>query len=232
LYVTPTHELRYHLSLLPETANGSEMNWNVAKSNAHSLEYTRHYQFHGRKGAARIMLFFNTTNMGNYNQSIANNPTNPTTLSSREYGHTKYGAAINVEQEITPMLGCFFRASWNDGNNETWAFTEIDHSVSAGISLTGKKWKRENDVIGLANVSSGISTPHRDYLKHGGKAFMLGDGTLNYAWENLTEIFYKAELVPDKLFVSGAYQLLLNPGYNKDRHGPVNVFSVRVHARI
>ncbi|HTN16034.1 MAG TPA: carbohydrate porin, partial [Chitinophagaceae bacterium] len=61
--------------------------------------------------------------------------------------------------------------------------------------------------------------------------FMLGDGRLNYGLEKLAEAYYQAALTQN-LFVTGAYQILDNPGYNKDRKGPVNIFSIRVHTRI
>jgi len=231
-YVSPKHELRYGFSLVPITANGNEMNWNISKAGSHTIEYTHRHKIKNQKGAIRLLGFLTTTNMGNYRQSIALNPLNPNIEDTRKYGNTKYGFGINAEQNITNDLGCFFRASWNDGNNETWAFTEIDHSISAGLSLTGQRWKRENDNIGLAYVASGISNPHRDYLKAGGKGFMLGDGNLNYSIEHLTELYYSTELVKNHIYLTGAYQFLVNPGYNRDRQGPVNIFSVRLHARI
>jgi high affinity Mn2+ porin len=231
-YVTPNHELRYGISLVPLTANASEMNWDVSKANSQTIEYTHRHKIKNRDGAIRILGFFTTANMGNYRQSIAVNPTNPVIEDSRKYGNTKYGFGINAEQGITKDIGCFFRASWNDGTNETWAFTEIDHSISAGFSMTGERYKRPNDNIGIAYVASGISKPHSDYLKAGGKGFMLGDGNLNYTWEHLTELYYSAELVKKHIYLTGAYQFLVNPGYNKDRQGPVNILSVRLHARI
>ncbi|MDP3930528.1 MAG: carbohydrate porin [Bacteroidota bacterium] len=231
-YVSPKHELRYGFSLVPLSANGSEMNWDFSKASSQTIEYTHRHKMKNQKGAIRLLGFYTTANMGNYRQSIALNPVNPIIEDTRKYGNTKFGFGINAEQNITKELGCFFRASWNDGKNETWAFTEIDHSISAGLSLTGERWKRENDNVGIAYVSSGISKPHRDYLKAGGKGFMLGDGNLNYSLEHLTELYYSAELVKNQIYLTGAYQFLVNPGYNLDRQGPVNIFSVRLHARI
>ena len=170
--------------------------------------------------------------MGNYRQSIALNPQNPNITDTRKYGNTKFGFGVNVEQNFTNELGCFFRASWNDGNNETWMFTEIDRTLSAGFSMTGQRWKRDNDNIGIAYVASGISSAHSDYLKAGGKGFILGDGNLNYVWEKLAEVYYSAGLVKNRLYLSVAYQFLINPGYNSDRKGPVNIFSVRLHSII
>jgi high affinity Mn2+ porin len=231
-YVTPVHELRYSFSLVPLVANGNDMNWDISKAGAHTIEYTHNHTINNLAGNIRILGFLNRCNMGNYSQSIAESPLNPDIETTRKYGNTKFGFGINAEQNITNEMGCFFRASWNDGKNETWAFTEIDHSLSFGFSLKGVKWKRDNDNIGLAYVVSGISEYHRAYLKAGGKGFMLGDGNLNYAQEHLAEIYYSAEIIKDRMYLSGAYQMLVNPGYNADRKGPVSIFSVRVHTRI
>ena len=230
-YVTPKHELRYAASLVPLYANGNDMDYNIKKASSHTLEYTRRFSLNGKPGTVRLLTFFTTTHMGNYNKSVQNDPTSPDIISTREYGRTKFGFAVNAEQSITKDAGVFFRSSWNDGRNETWAFTEIDRSVSAGLSTNGNKWKRPNDNVGLAYVISGLSNPHRNYLQSGGKGFMLGDGQLNYGLEQLAELYYSAELKKNSLYLSGFYQFLVNPGYNKDR-GPVNVLSIRVHVVI
>jgi high affinity Mn2+ porin len=229
-YVTPEKEMRYGFSLVPQTANGMEMEWKLNKASSQTLEYTQHYILSGESGTLRILSFFTIANMGNYNQSIAFNPLTPDIVATRKNGRTKYGVGINAEQNINKDMGLFFRMSWNDGQNETWMFTEIDHSISLGISSNGTKWERQNDNIGLAFVSSGLSVPHRNYLKSGGKGFILGDGNLNYSLEHLAELYYTLGLSKN-IFLSGTYQFLLNPGYNSDR-GPVSVFSVRVHTQI
>lgn len=231
-YVTPRHELRYGFSLVPVTANGNKMNWTLAKAGSHVLEYTHRYNLKNHSGAVRLLGFLTTTNMGNYEQSLAANPTKPDVVSTRNYGRTKWGFGLNAEQELRSDLGAFFKASWNDGHNETWMFTEIDRSLSAGLSLDGTRWKRAGDNIGLAYVASGISKPHRNYLRAGGNGFILGDGRLNYALEQLAELYYSAAFVEGRLYVSGVYQFLRNPGYNKDRNGPVSIFSIRVHTQL
>lgn len=133
-YITPENELRYAFSLVATTPNGMKMNWNVNKAGSHTLEYTRNYALAGEKGALRFVSYFNMANMGNYTQSITLNPTAPDLFATEKYGHTKYGFGINGEQAISKDMGVFFRAGWDDGNNETWAYTEIDKTVSFGIS--------------------------------------------------------------------------------------------------
>ena len=229
-WVSPANELRYAFSLMPTTANGMTMNWETSKAGSHTLEYTHNYSISGNKGSVRLVSYFNYGNMGNYNESLALNPTAPDITATRKFSRTKIGIGFDAEQSISNDLGAFFRSSWNDGNNETWAFTEIDRTVSFGLSANGNRWNRPNDVVGLAHVISGLSTPHINYLKAGGKGFELGDGNLNYGLENLTEFYYSFQMTKN-IYLSAAYQHIFNPGYNKDR-GDVNVFSARLHIQL
>lgn len=227
-YVTPKNELRYSFALMPTEANGNTLDYKISKAHSHTLEYTCNYSVNSKAGVVRVLAFYSIARMGNYNQSIELNPVTPDITATRKYSNNKYGFGINVEQSLSKSIGAFLKASWNDGNNETWAFTEIDRTVSIGAVTKGTGWKREGDNAGLAYVISGLSTPHKNYLQAGGKGFILGDGALNYGPEQLAELYYSAELIKKSLFLSGVYQFILYPGYNKDR-GPVNVFSVRVH---
>ena len=96
-----------------------------------------------------------------------------------------------------------------------------------GVLLKGKRWSRPNDEVGLFYVISGLSPMHRDYLAAGGLGFELGDGKLSYGLENVFEMFYNCELKKG-INLTLDYQLVNNPGYNKDR-GPVNVLGMRLH---
>jgi high affinity Mn2+ porin len=173
--------------------------------------------------------------MGNYSEAnlIAKNLLIPANIvATRKYGRSKYGFTINAELESrSKLVGGFFRIGWNDGKNETWMFTEIDQAVSGGVAFKGKKWKRKDDMLGIAAVASGLSSDHKEYLRLGGKGFILGDGNLNYSLEKLLEIYYSLSLLKDKISLSVIYQHVINPGYNKDR-GPVDVYSVRAHFEI
>lgn len=231
-YVRPKLEMRYGFSLVPAVANGNTMNWDVSKAGGHIVEVGYHQHWFGQEGVIRLLGFFNQAPMGSYRNILRAQPVTPDITANRSNGRIKYGAGINLEQPLRRDLGCFMRASWNDGQNETWAFTEIDHSLSGGVVMNGHSWKRPADVVGMAAVVSGISEPHRAYLKAGGSGFMLGDGQLRYAPEYVSEAYYSAELVAKHYYFTLAWQMVNNPGYNADRKGPVQVFSVRIHARI
>ena len=144
------------------------------------------------------------------------------------YGGKKTGFYLNLEQELTSSLGIFARIGWNDGKHASWAFTEIDQTVQLGLSKKGIPWKRNRDVARFAVVVNSLSSDHRAFLKAGGYGFIIGDGKLNYGHENILETYYSAQLIPF-FWLTADYQLVINPAYNKDRKGPVNVFAIRVH---
>ena len=130
---------------------------------------------------------------------------------------------------MTEDLGVFVRAGWNDGRTETWAFTEVDRTLAAGLSLAGSRWSRVQDRLGVALAVNGLAPDHRDYLAAGGLGFMLGDGRLNAGQERLLETYYALSLGRFLTATLDA-QRIWNPGYNRDR-GPVTLYALRIHAQ-
>ncbi len=224
----PNWTLRYAYTMVPTAANGSILDERITKGYTQNLEYERRYQLGGQNGTLRILGFYNRGKMGNYREAVSVNPAAPDVDAVDRYGHHKLGFGINAEQNLTPDLGVFARASFNDGHTQTWFFTEIDRSISFGSVLKGTSWKRRNDEVGLAFVGNGISGPHRDYLAAGGYGFIIGDGKLNYAHELVAELYYKADVYKGFFWLTPDYQFIANPAYNRDR-GPVHVFSLRAH---
>lgn len=226
--VKKTYSLRYAAALVPTYANGPKLEADVNKYSSHNVEIERRYLLGNRKGAVRLLFYYNLANMGSYSAAIADTVHDiiRTRISSPR---SKYGFGLNIEQELTSTVGFFFRASWNDGANETWAFTEIDRSTSGGLLISGHRWKRPDDALGIAFVVNGISDLHRQYLAAGGYGFMIGDGSLSYGHEAIAEVFYKMLIHEDHFWISPDYQLIINPAYNKN-HGPANIFGVRMHA--
>ena len=134
---------------------------------------------------------------------------------------------LNFEQELTGRARLFGRAGWNDGRNESFAYTEVDNTFQIGGDYRGDRWRRPLDKVGAAFVSNGISPTHRTYLALGGLGFLLGDGALNYGHEKIIETYYTAH-VRGGISLAVDYQHIVNPGYNRDR-GPVGVWSIRIH---
>ena len=134
---------------------------------------------------------------------------------------------INFEQELTKSLRVFSRFGWNDGRNESYAYTEVDQTLQFGGDLKGILWRRKLDKLGAAFVINGISDDHRRYLELGGKEFLLGDGRLTYSRENIFEGYDTVHFWRG-IFASFDLQHINNPGYNRDR-GPVLVPGLRLH---
>ena len=223
-YFNKHQEFRLAYSLMPTLPNGSMMDWNISKSGGFSGEWVNKYNLIGNPGAIRLLVFLNRAFMGNYTRAL------DTAIEvTRSYQNQKFGFGINLEQQFNDHLGGFFKTSWNDGKNETWAFTEIDKSLSMGVELNGRTWRNKLDKIGLAYINAGLSKEHQNYLSKGGLGFTLGDGKLNYAAENVFELYVLKSIIKDQLFGTLDYQTILNPGFNADRKGPLCIYSMRLH---
>ena len=225
-YAREAWAIRGAAVMVPFEANGLRFDGNIDKAQGFALENELHYDLGGREGAARVLLFVNRARMGSYDEALARGGA-PDVTATRAYGRTKYGFTISADQQVTDDLGVFARLSWNDGQNETWAFTEIDRSVALGGVVSGAPWKRSQDQLGGAVVVNALSSPHRRYLASGGYGFIIGDGALDYGLENVWEAYYKLQLTQAIAFTAD-YQFIVNPAYNRDR-GPVHVAGIRAH---
>ena len=77
-----------------------------------------------------------------------------TVMASIRHDNPKYGFYANLEQQVANDVGLFARASWNDGQNEILSFTDIDRSLSGGLSIKGSYWGRPNDTSASAARST------------------------------------------------------------------------------
>jgi len=234
--VQPKWAARFGAAMVPLKANGLELDPHILKAQAFTFEIERSWLLHHYPGKIRALLFRNASQAPHYLQTVQavqmGDSSSVDVYSGIKnwgiYGGIKYGWGINVEQYVSNNMGLFFKASWNDGKTATWAFTEIDRSISGGLQLKGSFWKRPADMIGIAQVVNGISKEHQAFLKAGLAGFMIGDGNMNYKPEAITEMYYKASLLPN-FTLSADYQLVQNPAYNANNKGPVHVFALRGH---
>jgi high affinity Mn2+ porin len=218
--------LRWGAFLTPKVSNGIDMDWNIFTHWQQVLELETRYTLGGHPGKARFLSWLMSANAGSYAETLAN-PALHEDITLTRRSRLSHGFVINLEQEITSDLGAFARLGWRDGRTEIWAFTDIDRSLSTGLSLKGTSWGRAKDTAGLAWVLDGLSQQHRDYIASGGLGPLIGDGRLNYGLESVIETYYDF-LVAKGVHLALDYQLVVNPAYNRDR-GPVNVLSVRAH---
>lgn len=219
--------VRAALVLEPRSANMLAMEWSVEKARGLVAEVEGRFMLWNRKGAARALIFLNDARMGSYQQALDDPAARLDVAATRAFGRTKKGFAASLSQDLGNGLGIFARASYNDGANETWAFTEIDRSVAFGAVQSGERWNRPDDEAGAGLVVSGLSDLHRRYLAAGGYGFIIGDGALRYGLEMLAETYYRAALTRE-VSLGVNYQPIVNPGFNRDR-GPIHVFTARAH---
>lgn len=213
-------------TMMPQEANALVMDTHIDKAFASQAEVTHFYTMGERPGQVQFTAFFNKAHMGNYEESIKLYPTAPDVTETANYKNHKYGFVLNTAQALSKQWGAFAKLSWNDGKNETWAYTEIDRSLNLGVQWM--KAEEKPNVLGVGIVANGLSGPHRDYLAAGGYGFIIGDGQLNYAPEMIVEAYYRFCFFGNRLQLSPDYQFVVNPAYNKDR-GPVHIFALRTH---
>jgi carbohydrate-selective porin OprB len=249
-YQGPKLEVRYGLMLMPKVANGEDLDWSIGSNRGEQLELEIKYSARNDwAGTTRLLGYLNHAAMGSYADAIAMSEASgltPDITASRESGRTKYGFGINEYQELGPLFRVFARIGWNDGKNETFAYTEVDNTFELGGDVRGTRWRRPDDRVGVAFVTNGLSDLHADYLRRGGIGFLLGDGPgcdyattppacpvstgasyLSYARETIVEQYYNFH-VWRGAFAAEDLQFVANPGYNSAR-GPVWVFSLRAH---
>ncbi|HYM19990.1 MAG TPA: carbohydrate porin, partial [Candidatus Kapabacteria bacterium] len=134
-YITPEYSLRAASDAVVTEANLMEFDTHLSGAHSETVEFELPHHMIGESGILRLLAFHTMAHMGNYLQAINkaySSNTIPDITTTRAYGRSKYGFELNLEEQLSNRLGTFARASWNDGKNETWMFTEIDHSVCAG----------------------------------------------------------------------------------------------------
>jgi len=214
---------------LPKRPNSTPLDHRIFSTYGDQVELERRHRFAGLPGKVQLLAFRNFATMTSYADALAVAAATATTptLTSAPREQSKIGFGIAAEQEIARGVGAFARASRHDGKTETYAFTDIDSTLSAGALAKGGRWGRGSDTLGAALARNEISASHRAFLAAGGSTFFLGDGRLSYRPEMILETFYSIGL-GKRFSVSLDWQHIRNPGYNADR-GPVDVGSLRLH---
>jgi hypothetical protein len=235
-YVSPLWSLRYGLYRMPFYANAQTLE-TLRRAREQDLELTLSPA--GIGTIVRLLAYRNTARMGDYARSLAIAAaagTVPDVAADDAEGRHKSGFGVNAEQPLADGgdSGVFVRLGWQDGQREDFAFTEVDRQASAGAQLSGVHWQRSADRLGVAAVIEGLSAVHRAYLAAGGAGFLLGDGALDYAHEQILEAYYRAQWSWShgdgalRVQLSPDFQYIQNPGFNRDR-GPVRFYALRLH---
>ena len=224
---------RFGQFMQPRDPNIVALDWQFFRHYGQNFEIEHAHQLMGQPGKVRLLAYRNAVRTGSFADAMAS----PNFAADSAAGiaatgtvrkeAVKYGVGYNIEQAITPEIGVFSRAMWQDGHYETFAFTEAHRSFSLGASMNGSLWARERDTIGMAYMRNALSGIYRQYLAAGGLGYFIGDGRLNYADEQIVEAYYSIGIAKN-LSLTADYQHMRNPAYNADR-GPVTIAGFRLH---
>ncbi|HXQ11577.1 MAG TPA: carbohydrate porin [Caulobacteraceae bacterium] len=218
----------FDLSVIP---NNSRLDSTLGQDQ-YVVEIEERHTIGGQAGRLMLTGYLTRGRMGTFADAIALAATTgqpPSTASVRRY-RSRPGVSLDLEQTLADDLGLFVRAGIADGDFESYEFTDVDATFAAGLSLSGKRWGRKDDTLGVAGVINGISKIHQEYFADGGLGILVGDGELPHPGpEEIIETYYKIALT-SRLALSLDGQLVTNPGYNRDR-GPAPIVAARLHAQ-
>ena len=229
---------RYGIAAMPTVANGIDLDYAFHRASGQNVELELRrgpaFFYQGlkqRKGAVRLLGFVNHANMGMYRTQnalfLSGMGTHPEITAHAPASTVKYGVGFNFEQEVSANGRVYGQIGWNEGQHESYAYTEIDQTFAVGGDYSMKGHGRPDDKLGLTFVTNAIKRDHQAYLGLGGYGFLLGDGRLNYAREDIVEGYYNLHAWKGVYYALDG-QFIAHPGYNQDR-GPVLVESVRMH---
>jgi high affinity Mn2+ porin len=194
-------------------------------------EIEHRHELWGQPGKVAVTGFLSRGRLGSYQDAIqlAQFTGGPADIGAVRQYRSRGGASVNLEQQVLSDLGVFARAGFANGDIEPYEFTDIDRTVSAGLSMNGKRWGRPDDTFGLAGVVNDITAAHRAFLNAGGLGILVGDGQLPHPGpEKILETYYSFPMSFCRVTLD--YQFIVNPAYNRDR-GPVSVFATRLHTQ-
>jgi high affinity Mn2+ porin len=193
-------------------------------------ELEERHRLWDQPGKLKLLYWLTRGNLGTYLDAISlgeATDTIPSTGAVRSF-RTKNGWGLNLEQQLAPDLGTFARASIGTGTVEEVDFTDIDQSVSAGLSLSGARWGRPDDAVALGGAINRISRQGKLYFAAGGLGGIIGDGQLPSAGpEQILETYYRVAVASFAQFAFD-YQFIKNPAYATLR-GPVSIFTLQLH---
>lgn len=196
------------------------------------FEVERRHQLLDKAGKVLLTIFNSRGRMGLLDDAaaLAGNTGQPADIAAVRRYRSRFGASLGLEQELASDLGLFARLGKAAGNVEAYELTDIDRTVSVGLSLKGARWGRPDDTFGLAGIDNRISGARERFLNARGLGILVGDGQLPHPGpEQIVETYYELA-VGRHLQLTLDYQWISHPAYNEDR-GPVSIAAARVHVQ-
>jgi len=155
---------------MPKVADGADLDWNLRRARAENYELELRPKV-SRAGATaiRLLSFVNHANMGVYRDAVNNFITGKT--ARPEITNHPVQTTVKYGFGVSHSLRLFGRFGWNEGQHESYAYTEVDQTIQVGSDHTGDAWKRKLDKVGPVFVSNAIKADHQRYLARGAGDF-------------------------------------------------------------
>jgi len=225
--------LRTGLFTLSKVPNSKVLDNKVFDQYQVDVEIEERHTLFGQPGKLKLLGFLSHGRMGRYTDAtaIALQTGMPADIAAVRMAHNRGGVSLNLEQQLTEGLGVFARAGWSQGAFEAFEFTDINKTIALGLSVTGTRWGRPDDTVGVAVAVNDASGEAKQFFAAGGLGILVGDGQLVHSSpEYILETYYSlAAFKFAKLSLD--YQFVSHPAYNRDR-GPVSIVGLRVHGEL
>ncbi len=165
----------------PTVANGIHLQYQFRQASGQNVELELHkgvFPNPKLEGAVRLLGFVKYADMGDYrqqNQAFLRGETPTPDITAHPFtSSVKYGIGLNAEQQVSENARLYGRFGWNEGQHESFAYTEVDQTYAVGGDYAFRAFRRPNDKLGLTFVTNAIKRDHQEYLALGGRGFCSG----------------------------------------------------------
>src|SRR5215813_8897620 len=172
--------IRTGLFTLSKVPNSKELDTHLFDQYQCDQEFEERHTLFGQPGKLKMLGFLSHGRMGRYADAtaIALQIGMPADIAAVRTAHNRGGVSLNLEQQLTEGLGVFAKAGWSQGAFEAFEFTDINKTVALGLSVTGTRWERPDDTVGLAVAVNDASGTAKQFFAAGGLGILVGDGQL------------------------------------------------------
>src|SRR5215475_9908635 len=191
--------IRTGLFTLSKVPNSKELDTKIFDQYQCDQEFEERHTLFVEPGKLKLLGFLSHGRMGRYSEAtaIALQTGMPADIAAVRSMHLRGGVSLNLEQQLAEGLGLFARAGWSQGQFEAFDFTDINRTISLGLSINGARWGRPDDTVGVAMAVNGASGDARQFFGAGGLGILVGDGQLIHSGsEYILETYYSVAIFP------------------------------------
>ena len=136
------------LFTLSKVPNSKELETHLFDQYQFDQEFEERHTLFGQPGKLKLLGFLSHGRMGRYSEAtaIARQTGMPADIAAVRSMHLRGGVSLNLEQQLTEGLGLFARAGWSQGQFEAFDFTDMNTTISLGLSVVVYPTAADNSV--------------------------------------------------------------------------------------